>query len=86
MTEQDRREVRLPHGSLVVVVQLLDGAVVGGVRGVALVSLDGVLVHGGVGLRCGVEGWRNAVTSLTAVVTVSIVHRTVWVFIYTGNG
>lgn len=68
---------------MVVIVQLLNGAVVGDVRGVELVSQDGVLVHGGVGLRHGVEGRGDAVTGLTAVVTVSVVHRTVWVLIYT---
>lgn len=59
-------------------------AVRGGVGGgaVLLVS-DGVLVDGGVGLRRGIVGGRDAVTGLTAVVTVSVVHRTVWVLIYT---
>lgn len=67
----------LPHGS-VVVVQLMDVLVVG-VR-VVLVP-HGILVHGGVGLGGGVVGRWDAVTGLTAVVAVPVVHRAVWILV-----
>lgn len=47
---------------------------------VLLVS-HGVLVHGGVGLRGGVVRGRDAVTGLTAVVTVPVIHSAVWILI-----
>lgn len=43
----------------------------------------GVLVHGGVGLGRGVEGRRDAVTGLAAVVAVPVVHGAVWIVIWT---
>lgn len=67
----------LPHGS-VVIVQLMDVVVVG--VSVVLVS-HGILVHGGVGLRGGVVGRRDAVTGLTAVVAVPVVHSAVRVLV-----
>lgn len=39
----------------------------------------GILVHGGVGLSCGVVAWRQAVARLTAVVAVPVVHGAVQV-------
>lgn len=42
----------------------------------------GVLVHGGVGLRRGVEGGRDAVTGLAAVVAVPVVHGAVRVLVW----
>lgn len=62
-------------------------AVRGGVGGgaVLLVS-DGVLVDGGIGLGRGVVRRRDAVTGLTAIVTVSVIHSTVWVLIWRGGG
>lgn len=43
---------------------------------------NGVLVHGGVRLGCGVIGRRDTVARLTAVITVSIVHCTIWIIIW----
>ena len=67
----------LPHGS-VVVVQVVNLVVVG--VSVLLVP-HGILVHGSVGLGGGVVGRWNAVTGLTAVVAVPVVHSTVWVLV-----
>lgn len=67
----------LPHGS-VVVVQLMDFVVVG--VSVVLVP-HGVLVHGSVGLGGGVVGRRDAVTGLTAVVAVPVIHGAVWILV-----
>lgn len=67
----------LPHGS-VVVVQLMDVVVVG--VSVLLVP-HGILVHGSVGLGGGVVGRRDAVTGLTAVVAVPVIHGAVWVLV-----
>lgn len=67
----------LPHGS-VVVVQLMDFVVVG--LSVVLVP-HGVLVHGCIGLGGGVVGRRDAVTGLTTVVTVPVIHGTVWILV-----
>ena len=41
----------------------------------------GVLVHGGVWLGGGVVRRREAVTGLTAVVAVAVVHCAVWVLV-----
>lgn len=67
----------LPHGS-VVVVQLMDVIIVG--VSVVLVP-HGILVHGSVGLGGGVVGRWDAVTGLTAVVTVPVVHGAVRVLV-----
>lgn len=61
-----------------VVVQLVDFIIVG--VSVVLVP-HGVLVHGSVGLGGGVVGRRHAVTGLTAVVTVPVVHSAVWILV-----
>lgn len=74
--------VVLPHGSLIVVVEVLYVVVARAVVGVS----DGVLVHGGVGLGRRVEGWRDAVARLAAVVAVSVVHCAVGVIICGGEG
>lgn len=67
----------LPHGS-VVIVQIMDAITVG----VSVVLLSyWILVHGGVGLGGGVVGRGDAVTGLTAVVAVPVVHSAVWVII-----
>lgn len=61
-----------------VIVQLMDLIVVG----VAVVLVPhGILVHGSVGLGGGVVGRRDAVTGLTAVVAVPVVHSAVWVLV-----
>lgn len=51
------------------------------VAGAMVHVTDGVLVHGCVGLRSGVEWRRDAVAGFTAVITVSIIHSTVWIVI-----
>lgn len=51
--------------------------------GAAVLVADGILVDGGVGLRCTVEGRRDAVTGFAAIVTVPVIHSTVWILIYT---
>lgn len=66
----------IPHGS-VAIVQLIDVIIV---VSVVLVP-HGILVHGSVGLRGGVEGRRDAVAGLTAVVAVPVVHSAVWVVV-----
>lgn len=72
----------LPHASVVVVQQVGVVAV-----GVAVVRMpDGVLVHGGVGLGGGVEGGRHAVTGLTAVVAVPVIHGAVRILVCGGGG
>lgn len=75
----------LPDGSLVRVVHLvaLHGVSVG-VAGALLLVPHGVLVHGGVGLGCGVVGWGDAVAGLAAVVTVPVIHGTVGVIVCKG--
>lgn len=61
-----------------VIVQLVDVVVVG----VSVVLLSyGILMHGSVGLGGGVERRRDAVTGLTAVVAVPVVHSTVRVLV-----
>lgn len=67
----------LPNGSLVVIVIFVHVIVAGAMVHVS----DGVLVHGCVGLRSGVERRWDAVAGFTAVITVSIVHSTVWIVI-----
>lgn len=67
----------LPHGSLVIVhlVYLI-------IVGVSVVMMPhGILVHGSVGLGGGVVGRWDAVTGLTAVVTVPVIHCAVWVLV-----
>lgn len=51
--------------------------------GAAVLLADGILVDGGVGLRCAVVGGGDAVTGLTAIVAVPVIHSAVWVFICT---
>ena len=86
---KSRRETQThthtPDGSLLVVgVLTVGGGVgVGGASGGVALLADGILVHGGVGLGGGVVGRRHAVTGLTAVVTVSVVHSAGWVLILT---
>lgn len=72
--------VTVPGSSLVPVVQVktVDG-VRAGVRVLLLPRPHWVLVHGGVGLSRGVVARRQAVTRLTAVVTVPVVHGAVLV-------
>lgn len=71
----------LPHAPAVVVQQVGVVAV-----GVAVLRMpDGVLVHGGVGLGGGVEGGWDAVTGLTAVVAVPVIHSTVRILICGGR-
>lgn len=61
-----------------VIVQLMDVIIVG----LSVVLLPpGILVHGSVGLGGGVERRWDAVTGLTAVVAVPVVHSAVWVFV-----
>lgn len=67
----------LPHGS-VIVVQLV-GVISEGVS--VLLMPHGILVHGSVGLGGGVVRRRDAVTGLTAVVAVPVIHSTVWVLV-----
>lgn len=69
----------LPHGPLIVVVKVLYVCV--GAGGAVVGVAHGVLVHGGVGLGRGVEGWRHAVAGLAAVVAVPVVYRTVWIVV-----
>lgn len=59
-----------------VVVQLVDVLVV-----YVLLLPHGVLVHGSVGLRGGVVGRWDAVTGLTAVVAVAVVHGAVRILV-----
>lgn len=71
----------LPHGS-VIVVQLMDVIA----EGVPVVLMPHwVLVHGSIGLGGGVEGRRDAVTGLAAVVTVPVINGTVWVLVCSHN-
>lgn len=70
----------LPHGSVVPIVQLMDFIIIG--ASVVLLP-HGILVHGSVGLGGGVEGRRNAITGLAAVVAVPVVCSTVWVLVCT---
>lgn len=51
--------------------------------GTAVLVADGILVDRGIGLGCAVVGRGNAITGFTAIVTVPVIHSTVWVFIYT---
>lgn len=51
--------------------------------GAAVLVADGILVDRGIGLRCAVEGRGDAVTGFTAIVTVPVIHGTVWILIYT---
>jgi len=62
----------------VVVVQLVDVSAAGVS---VLLAPHGVLVHGGVGLRGGVVGGRDAVTGLAAVVAVPVVHGAVRILV-----
>lgn len=50
---------------------------------VAVLVADGILVNGGVGLGCAIEGGRDAVTGFAAVVAVSVVHSAIWILICT---
>lgn len=61
-----------------VIVQLVDFLAVG--LSIVLVS-HGILVHGSVGLRRGVEWRRDAVAGLTAVVAVPVIHSAVLVLV-----
>lgn len=74
-----------PDISLMVVVLVLvvTSAWIREASGAAVLLADGILVDRGVGLRCAVVGRWNAVTGFTAIVTVSIIHSTIWVLIYT---
>lgn len=67
----------LPNGSLVIIVVFVHVVVAGAMMHVS----NGVLVHGCVGLRSGVERRWDAVAGFTAVITVSIIHSTVWIII-----
>lgn len=51
--------------------------------GAAVLMADGILVDRSIGLGCAVVGRGDAVTGFTAIVAVSVIHSTVWVFIYT---
>lgn len=67
----------VPNGSLVIIVVVVCVVVTG-----AMVQIsDRVLVHGCVGLRSGVERRWDAVAGFAAVITVSIIHSTVWIII-----
>lgn len=68
----------LPHGSVVIIVHLMDFIIIG--ASVVLLP-HGILVHGSIGLGGGVVGRRNAITGLTAVVAVPVVGSTVWIVI-----
>lgn len=72
-----RRQQLLPHGS-VVIVHVLDFVAILPV----VLMPHGVLVHGGVGLGRGVEGRRDAVTGLAAVVAVPVVHGAVRIVVW----
>lgn len=67
----------LPHSS-VIIVQLIDVVSVG--VSVVLVP-HGILVHGSIGLGGGVVRRWDAVTGLTAVVAVPVIHCAVWVLV-----
>lgn len=67
----------VPNGSLVIIVVVVHVVIEGAMVHVS----DGVLVHGCVGLRSGVERRWDAVAGFAAVITVSIVHSTVWIII-----
>ncbi len=54
-----------------------------GCAGTAVLVAHGILVDRGVGLRCAVVRRWDAVTGLTAVITVSVIHRAVWIIVYT---
>lgn len=43
---------------------------------------DRILVDRGIGLGCSVIGWRDAVARLTAIVAVTVIHRTVRVIVW----
>ena len=51
--------------------------------GAAVLVADGILVDRGIGLRCAVVGRGDAVTGFAAIVTVPVIHGTVWILIYT---
>lgn len=67
----------IPNCPLVIIVVVLHVVVAGSMLHLS----DGVLVHGCVGLRCGVERRGYAVAGFAAVITVSIIHSTVWIII-----
>lgn len=75
-----------PDSPLMVVVEVMAvaRARVREASGVAVLVADRILVDRGVGLGCAVVGRGDAVTGFTAVVAVSVVHSTIWVFIYRG--
>ena len=74
---KNNNSVLLPHGS-VVVVQLVYVICVG----VSVLLLPhGILVHWSVGLGGCVEGRRDTVTGLAAVVAVPVVHGAVWILV-----
>lgn len=50
--------------------------------GTAVLVADWILVNRGIGLGCAVVGRGDAITGLTAIVAVPVVHSTVWIFIY----
>lgn len=68
---------------LVVEVVAVAGAWVRVASGAAVLVADGILVDRGIGLGCAVVRRGDAVTGLTAVVAVPVIHSTVWVFICT---
>jgi len=67
----------VPNSSLVIIVVVASVVVTGAMVHVS----DGVLVHGCVGLGSGVERRWDAVAGFAAVITVSIIHSTVWIII-----
>lgn len=76
---------RIPDSPLLWVVKVLAvaWARVREASGAAVLVGDGILVDWGIGLRRAVVGRRDAVTGFTAIVTVPVIHGTVWILIYT---
>lgn len=55
---------------------------VGEASGAAVLVADGILVDRGIGLRCAIVGRGDAITGFTAIITVPVVHGTIWILIY----
>lgn len=57
------------------------GALIRQTCGIAVLVADGILVYRGIGLRCTVVGRGDAVTGLTTIIAVPVIHSAVRVFI-----
>lgn len=67
---------------MIVEFMAISRAWVGEASGAAVLVADGILVDRSIGLRCAIVGRGDAVTGFTAIITVPVVHGTIWILIY----